>query len=116
MNDFTKDELHRLYSLTKIFDGEAIVPLRNKIQSMIDNYCEHEVITSDMKECQAICVFNENGKTYFTLDSDTFPCGTHASLDMAMKIICILCIGGNRFSNEWIDRIMFRLQELKNDN
>lgn len=40
MNEFTKDELHRLYSLTKIFDGEAIVPLRNKIQSMINNYCE----------------------------------------------------------------------------
>lgn len=42
MNDFTKEELHRLYSLTIVFDGEAVIPLRHKIQSMIDNYCEHD--------------------------------------------------------------------------
>lgn len=44
MNDFTKEELNRLYSLTIVFDGEAILPLRNKIKSMIDNYCEHDFI------------------------------------------------------------------------
>jgi hypothetical protein len=40
MNEFTKEELIRLYGITKIFDGEAIEPLRNKIQSLIDSYCD----------------------------------------------------------------------------
>lgn len=42
MNDFTKDELKRPWGLTKIFNGNAILPLRKKIQSMIENYCVHE--------------------------------------------------------------------------
>lgn len=116
MNDFTKEELREIYW---VFDRQGacrLLTLKEKIQSMIDNYCEHEIMTSDMKENQAICVFNENGKTYLTLTSDIFACGTHASLDLAHKIICSLAIGNNKFSNEWIDRIIFRLQELKNDN
>lgn len=117
MNDFDRKDLEHILKIMDYcyLDGDA-QKLGRKIQSMIDNYCGHEVITADMKECQAICVLNEDGKTYFTLESDTYPCGTYASLDLVMKIICILVIGENKFSAEWIDRIMFRLQELKNDN
>jgi len=46
MNDFTKEELE--YIRNYIFNGAASISfekhevLRNKIQSMIDNYCEHD--------------------------------------------------------------------------
>ncbi len=45
MNDFTKDELD--YIRDYIFNGAASIrfdnheSLKNKLQSMIDNYCEH---------------------------------------------------------------------------
>jgi len=47
MNDFTKDDLYMLrravINLYKIDDKDSIEsPLYKKIQSMIDNYCEHE--------------------------------------------------------------------------
>lgn len=47
MNDFTKEELYslestiknmRLYSGIDLWDEELLI----KIQSLIDNYCEHE--------------------------------------------------------------------------
>lgn len=46
MNDFTKDELERIYisvhvaNILRDFDGAN--SLKHKIQSMIDNYCEHD--------------------------------------------------------------------------
>ena len=41
MNDFTKKELEFIYQLLNWITNEDY-PLKNKIQSMIDNYCEHE--------------------------------------------------------------------------
>jgi hypothetical protein len=47
MNDFTKEELRNLYKcvrLTEMQHGECsdLDNLKLKIQSMIDNYCDHE--------------------------------------------------------------------------
>lgn len=50
MNDFTKEELYDLQSWGDAYtsydvDSEVYAmhaPLLNKIQSMIDNYCEHQ--------------------------------------------------------------------------
>jgi len=47
MNDFTKDELRNisdaiLYSELMESRKDSLIPIRDKIQSMIDNYCEHE--------------------------------------------------------------------------
>lgn len=123
MNDFTKEELEDLleWGNTYCIDRPMIAKMHHsnllgKIQAMIDNYCEYEqMTTSDMKNYQAICIFNENGKTYFTLPSDIFAFGQLAALDIAHKIICSLSLSDNHFSNEWIDRIIVRLQELKNE-
>jgi len=50
MNDFTKDELETIYldmnhSVLK-YGKENVAPfyleLRDKVENMIDNYCEHE--------------------------------------------------------------------------
>ena len=43
MNDFTKDELKDIY---EVFDKQGacrLLELKAKIQSLIDNYCEHEI-------------------------------------------------------------------------
>ncbi len=46
MNDFTKEELERIIEGISLWlDGDDALysqQLINKIQSMIDNYCEHE--------------------------------------------------------------------------
>lgn len=48
MNDFTKEELVDLLSICEggIYDDHPIedwkLSLQNKIQSMINNYCEHD--------------------------------------------------------------------------
>lgn len=48
MNDFTKEELEKIINSFDWIEGETSWdwehPLRNKIQSMIDNYCEHEKV------------------------------------------------------------------------
>ncbi len=49
MNDFTKEELYDLkYAIEKFSqpgkDFLGFYKLRNKIQTMIDNYCDHEKI------------------------------------------------------------------------
>ena len=47
MNDFTKEELKDIhYALTEYgnFESAPVKTLGDKIQSMIDNYCEHEWI------------------------------------------------------------------------
>lgn len=59
MNDFTKEEL--TYIRDYIFNGAASIrldrhdALRDKLQSLIDNYCEHEVCglcnKSNCEEC-----------------------------------------------------------------
>lgn len=54
MNDFTKDELQKLYALALIHDNETVSDLRKKLLSMIDNYCEHES-EIDIGECPMIC-------------------------------------------------------------
>ncbi len=45
MNDFTKEELEEIVESFDWIESETSWdwkhPLRNKIQSMIDNYCEH---------------------------------------------------------------------------
>ena len=46
MNDFTKDELQELsYGLSYILEAtghdELNIALQKKLQSLIDNYCEH---------------------------------------------------------------------------
>lgn len=46
MNDFTKDELHEIKKCIEWFDNNRVInfhaQLCNKIQSMIENYCEHD--------------------------------------------------------------------------
>lgn len=45
MNDFTKEELEYLYRAVYERPNtvtEQMEDMRNKIQSVIDNYCEHE--------------------------------------------------------------------------
>ena len=122
MNDLTKDELIKLkngleylpnsVSISKKYWNECEEIIR-KLQSMIDSYCDHEFNTADMKEYQVVCTLHENTETYSTIESDVFAFGSHASLDAAHKIICTLAIGGNKFDSAWIDRIIFRLEELK---
>ncbi len=41
MNDFTKDELQELkWMLCEV--GKGVQPLCYKVQSLIDNYCDHK--------------------------------------------------------------------------
>jgi len=48
MNDFTKEELQDLYDDIWTYDykhrkpPDYILAIREKLQSMIENYCEHE--------------------------------------------------------------------------
>lgn len=48
MNDFTKEELENIYSCVSDLSHGALCDedqeLLDKIQSMIDNYCEHKPI------------------------------------------------------------------------
>lgn len=52
MNDFTKDELE--YIRNYIFNGAACISvknheaLRDKIQSLIDSYCEHPILEGNV--------------------------------------------------------------------
>jgi len=54
MNDFTKEELMDLKRAVLWVDHEHDELLANKIQSMIDNYCEHES-EIDIGEAPLIC-------------------------------------------------------------
>ncbi len=42
MNDFTKAELIKINEVLERDSWELFTDLQSKIQSMIDNYCEHE--------------------------------------------------------------------------
>jgi uncharacterized protein with PIN domain len=59
MNDFTKEELYDLQSVCDVCNN----PLMLKIQSMIDNYCEHKnkqfyelVDVDECKDCGLILI------------------------------------------------------------
>lgn len=59
MNDFTKEELMQicdaiLYSDLLKLRIDRLIPIRNKIQSMIDNYCEHDSYI-DIGKAPMIC-------------------------------------------------------------
>lgn len=54
MNDFTKEELELIYRMFHHFvyspywrKSDEEEPLKDRIQSMIDNYCEHSESQSD---------------------------------------------------------------------
>lgn len=50
MNDFTKEELEDMhYGLVEYGELESVnvIKLSNKLQSMIDNYCEHKETEMD---------------------------------------------------------------------
>jgi hypothetical protein len=56
MNDFTKDELHFLLRTMRPFNWlwqDDPLKLEEKIQSMIDKYCEHPESYEDF-DCQPI--------------------------------------------------------------
>lgn len=69
MNDFTKDELECfLATLDKVYIAHRTVSqdeLQNKLQSLIDNYCEHEpegdwhVAVDKCKHCGVIVDDNQ---------------------------------------------------------
>ncbi len=68
MNDFTKEELEELQYLAhfyiqinSIVHDEAI-KIKNKIKSMIDNYCEHK------KYSATILLNDSNGKIVILCD------------------------------------------------
>lgn len=43
MNDFTKEELSYIYDeLDSNYSELKNIPLMNKVEAMIENYCEHE--------------------------------------------------------------------------
>jgi hypothetical protein len=58
MNDFTKDELEELYFFTCVhknrYQVEYPQELLDKIQSMIDNYCEHEETNHNYASVQQV--------------------------------------------------------------
>lgn len=57
MNDFTKDELEKILAcINESYRGCCVDPdihmeTRNKIQSLIDNYCEHDYIEKNVYLC-----------------------------------------------------------------
>ena len=44
MNDFTKKELIEINKVLERDSWELFTDLQSKIQSMIDNYCEHKIV------------------------------------------------------------------------
>ncbi len=45
MNDFTKEELKDMFTvISENYSGKELDELLDKIQSMIDKYCEHQWI------------------------------------------------------------------------
>ena len=55
MTDFTKEELEEIIDtfdfIEKLVPHEWKTELKDKIQSMIDNYCEHEIsVTMSMRD------------------------------------------------------------------
>lgn len=77
MTDFTKDELKIIYTCTELYkSGSGIAwpkvcskkqysALQSKIQSMIDNYCEHKnkTVGTDPTDGEGVCVYCIDCKT-----------------------------------------------------
>lgn len=71
MNDFTKEELQEIYTSISqhALEGWAnlSVELIQKIQSMIDSYCEHEfLLSTDSEHLVILC--NKCTKIYGNLE------------------------------------------------
>ena len=60
MNDFTKEELERILDgVTWWLDSDNALyseALVNKLQSMIDNYCEHEFVIYNKEYNHVECI------------------------------------------------------------
>lgn len=61
MNDFTKEELINLHGvldscIKSYCEPDFIYSLRYKIQSLIDNYCEHQLQNDGLKGDIEFCV------------------------------------------------------------
>lgn len=54
MNDFTKEELETIENRLQRTQLISNDPLVNKVQSMIDNYCEHEK-TEWVRDAMLVC-------------------------------------------------------------
>lgn len=61
MNEFTKEELQEIVDMANDINNgsqahglELHFELRDKIQSMIDNYCEHEKVVPNY-DCKTQC-------------------------------------------------------------
>ncbi len=69
MNDFTKEELERiLEGISWWLDGDDALyseKLINKIQAMIDSYCEHEEVKVDEERPHIIFTCMECNKVIF---------------------------------------------------
>ena len=61
MNDFTKDELEYLEEAVKFhieedYQQNPALSVLDKLQSMIDNYCEHEFIVFNKEYNHVECI------------------------------------------------------------
>lgn len=61
MNNFTKEELEEIMTAMNYWHEDLKTSLHNKIQSMIDNYCDHEDYRKDE---WMICVCNKCHKVF----------------------------------------------------
>jgi hypothetical protein len=79
MNDFTKEELMNiLYALEHLYEPPFDLPkmylLRNKVESMIDNYCEHEsnILSQEERE-RKFKIYREEILPKYDNDPDKVP-------------------------------------------
>lgn len=71
MNDFTKEELQHLHDAVREYDcTDWQDDLAEKLQSMIDNYCEHEKMEFDGDVYGYSCKKCEEQFTGQTVDAD----------------------------------------------
>lgn len=65
MNDFTKEELKNLRACLDvcISDDGSDEELMKKLESMIDNYCEHEY-HNHCPECNPLNIYCKHCRTY----------------------------------------------------
>ena len=75
MNDFTKEELERILDVLDINPWDLNEVLMSKIQSLIDNYCEHET----------------DGYTYYKSGDKCTDFLTYASSDSPCFLKCKKC-------------------------
>lgn len=63
MNDFTKEELWFINEHLKnsidcngVINPRLVMPILNKIQTMIDNYCDHEFVVFNKEHNHVECI------------------------------------------------------------